>query len=186
MTDINVPSPKRATSYVWRLFMLIPAIALFGYGYWRHTQAPAGGTVTSIRATSKPGISGQVQDAYAGVMPTTADLYLVIHRDEGEPIKLQPFDDTPLGNGLTWPLDAPLSQDDIARVEVWDYNTIVKDKALDRIEFGDNAWTRDGQTFSIMLIGQHAEKPRWPLPLASVGAVLGAAVVLRFVWDQAL
>jgi hypothetical protein len=166
--------------------MLVPAIALAGYGYWRYVDVPTGGTVTAIRISSKGGISGQVQDAYAGVAPTTADLFLILALRDREPLRLKPFDNTPLGNGLTWPLDAPLQLEDVTRVEVWDHNPILKDKPLDRIELPGSLWSSEGQTFHVAMIGTHREPPRWALPLASVGGVLGAVVLLRFVWDQAL
>ena len=179
------PARPRATSYAWRLLMLVPAIVLASYGYWRHTDVPAGGTVSAIRIVSKGGISGQVQDAYAGVSPTTADLYLVLARKQGE-LRLPPFSDTPLGNGLEWPLDPPLELDDVTRVEVWDHNPILKDKPLDRIGLPGNVWVAEGQTFRVEMKGTREAPPRWAMPLAAVGGVLGAVVMLRFVWDQAL
>ena len=178
--------PQRATSYLWRLLMLVPAIALMAYGYWRYVDVPTGGEVTAIHLKSKGGISGQVQDAYAGVALTTADYYLVVARREGDPLRLEPFKDTPLGNGLTWPLEKPLQLEDITRVEVWDHNAILKDKAIDRIGLPGDVWSAEGQTFRVEMIGTHEKPPRWALPLASVGATLAAVVLLKFVWDQAL
>lgn len=184
---IPAAAPVRpATSYAWRLMMLIPAIALIAYGYWRRIDVPPGGTVMSIRLTSKSDLSGQVRDAYAGVMPTTADFYLKLVTPDGGELKLPPFEDTPLGNGLTWTLDKPIALDQIARVEVWDDNGMLPDKQLDRIEIPSNEWEIDGQTFHVRMNGQKLEAPRWATPLMSVGAVLGAVIVLRFVWDQAV
>lgn len=180
------PPIKPATSYAWRLLMLIPAIALLAYGYWRRVDVPPGGTVTSIRVTSKSNISGQVRDAYAGVSPTTADFYLVLATQDGGTTKLAPFKDTPLGNGLTWMLDTPMQSGDLARVEVWDDNALLSDKQLDRVELSADAWDVDGQTFHIRLNGSRLEPPLWATPLMAVGGVLGAVVILRFVWDQAL
>lgn len=181
---------RPAANYAWRLMMLIPAIALIAYGYWRYKDVPPGGTVTSIRLTSKTDLSGQVRDAYAGVSPTTADFYLKLFAPDGGELKLPPFDDTPLGNGLTWPLEKPIPLDDLARVEVWDDNSMLPDKQLDRIEIPTNdlanEWEIDGQTFHVRMNGSKLEPPRWATPLMGVGAVLFAVVLLRFVWDQAI
>jgi hypothetical protein len=189
MSDPAIPPvvPIRpAANYAWRLMMLIPAIALIVYGYWRYKDVPPGGTVTSIRLTSKADLSGQVRDAYAGVSPTTADFYLKLFLPDGSELKLQPFDDTPLGNGLTWTLDKPIPLDQIARVEVWDDNSMLPDKQLDRIEIPMSAWEIDGQTFHLRMNGSKLEPPRWATPLIGVGAMLFAVVLLRFVWDQAI
>lgn len=183
---IPAARPARATSYAWRLTMLIPAFVLAAYGYWRYVDHPTGGVVTSIRVSSKGGIAGQVQDAYASVSPTTADLYLVVVRRQGEALHLKPFNDTPLGNGLTWSLEAPLQLANVTRVEVWDHNAVLKDKEIDRIELPGDLWSADGQSFHVMMIGTHEQPPQWALPLAAIGATLGAVVVLRFVWDQAI
>ena len=189
-TTAAVARPVRpAANYTWRLLMLIPALALVAYGYWRYTDVSPGGDVTSIRLTSKENISGQVRDAYAGVLPTTADFFLILARRGAEPLRLETFEDTPLGNGLTWQLPAAMAMSDLVRVEVWDDNGLLSDKELDRIELpGDlaKAWEIDGQTFHVRLNGRRLDPPRWATPLMAVGGVLFAVVLLRFVWDQAI
>jgi hypothetical protein len=178
--------PRRSVNYTWRLLMLVPALALAGYGYYRHADVPAGGWVTGIRLTSKPDLAGQARDAYASVAPTTPDYYLVLHQRDGAQRKTEPFPDTPLGNGLTFDLAPPLALGELARVEVWDDNSLLRDKQLDRIELSGAQWTSSGQTYVIDLKGTAQTPPRWAMPLVAIGATLGAVVLLKFVWDQAL
>lgn len=183
------PAAHPAASYLWRLLLLVPAIALIAVGYWKRTSVPPGGQVSSVLLKSKEGISGQVRDAYAGVMPTTSDFYLSIVRKGGQTQRLETMNDTPLGNGLTWSFDKPISLDEIDRVEVWDDNGILSDKELDRVQIpGDlaNAWEIDGQTFHIRFGGNRLRPPDWAGPIIGVGSVLAAVVLLRFVWDQAI
>ena len=185
MSEPAKPIP-RATSYGWRLLMLVPAVLLCAYGYWRQIDVAPGGTVNSIRLTAKPDIAGQVRDAYASVDPRTSDYFLQVQKRDGGSLKTNVFGDTQLGNGLTWPLESPLSLGDVSRVEVWDHNSLLPDKQLDRVELDGMAWSATGQTYQVSLIGTRPEPPRWAMPLMAVGATLGAVVLLKFVWDQAL
>ena len=183
--EVVQPLP-RARSYVWRLLALIPAAVMLAIGGWAYTHPPAGGQVQSIRLATKSSLSGQARDAYDSVDPRTPDLYLKVSRTNSEAeIQLPPFNDTPVGNGLTFTLSRPTDLLSIGQISVWDEN-VLSDKQLDRIELSSGAWFGEGQTFRVDLYGIHPTPPDWALPLAAVGGTLALVVLLRFVWDQAL
>lgn len=187
-TPISNAAPlPRAKSHVGRLLMLVPAIAMLSIGLWTWKNPPPGGTVQSIRLATKAGLSGEARNAYDTVDPGTPDLYLIVKRRNDEPdITLPPFDDTPIGNGLTYSLPRATELSTIAQVSVWDRNTLRSDTQLDRIELDGTTWSAAGQTFQVDLYGIRRQPPDWALPIAAVGGVLGAIVLFRLVWDQAL
>jgi len=185
-TDTNRPvttsaHPRhRAASYIWRLLLLIPALAATGIGWWKYSDVPPGGTVTAVKLTTKPGPVGQVREAYDTVKPSTPDLYLKIFVP-GREVNTRTFTDQPIGNGVTWNLESPFSLLEIKKVEVWDDDAF-GDTQLDNVNM--EGWSAEGQTFRIELQGEHPRPPEWALPLASAGATLAAVILLRFVWDQ--
>jgi hypothetical protein len=124
---------------------------------------------------------GQAADAVANVDPATPDLYLKVTTAGGE-IDLPVRKDTPVGNGLTWELPSPQKVQDVQRVDVWDHNSIWKDKQFDRITLGD--WGADGQKFHIDLLGTKNVPPPWTIPVASAAGAIAGLVLLKFVWDQ--
>lgn len=178
------PLPSRArgaASYVWRLLLLIPALALAGVGWWKYADVPDGGTVTSIRLTTKPGPVGQFAEAKRQVRPSNPDLYLKLHL-QGTERNTTTFKDTPIGNGITWNLDSPVDVKAIRRIEVWD-DDLINDTLLDQMSLS-NEWSAEGGEFRLDLFGERPRAPEWALPTAAVGATLAAVVLLRFVWDQ--
>lgn len=178
--DTPQPTPRLAASYLWRLLVLIPAMAATGYGWLLYTNVPPGGTVNAIKLTNKPGPVGQVREVYDTIKPSTPDLYLKVFVP-GRSIQLRTFKNQPIGNGVTWHLEAPLNVLDVKKVEVWDDDTF-GDSQLDNINM--ESWITDGQTFRIELQGTRPSAPEWALPLAAAGATLAGVVLLRFVWDQ--
>ena len=177
---------RPARSMLWRLILLVPAIICGMWGYLAYSNVPTGGTVTSITLKTKSDIAGQTRDAYDSIDPGTADLYLQIKlKDQEEPLRLQTHKDTVIGSGQSWMLPTPRSLDQITMIEVWDDNTLLKNKQLDRIAI-NNVWIGEGQTFAVMLEGTHLGPPPWALPLLAAGATLAGIVLLKFVWDQAI
>ncbi len=181
-TPATAPPHRRAGSYIWRLLVLLAALAAAGYGWVMYTNVPPGGTVTAVKLTTKPGPVGQVREAYDTVKPTTPDLYLKLFVP-GREIKTRTFNNQPIGNGVTWNLESPFNVLDIKKVQVWDDDTF-GDSQLDNINM--DGWVAEGQTFRIELQGTHPTPPDWALPLVAAGTTLALVVLLRLVWDQVL
>ena len=177
------PGARAAASYAWRLLLLLPAAALLAVGWWKHVDVADGGTVQSIRVTTKPGPVGQFAEAKRQVRPSNPDLYLKLHL-QGIERTTRTFKDMPIGNGLVWNLDDPLDIKAIRRIEVWDDDTF-GDTLLDQVSIA-NTWSAEGGEFRIELLGARPAPPEWALPVAAVGATLCAVVLLRFVWDQVI
>lgn len=186
MTQSTDVSPvRKARSMLWRLVLLLPALVCAAWGYVAYAKVPSGGTVTSIGLKTKSDLSGQTRDAYDSVDPGTPDIYLVLKFRDETSLQLPTHQDTVIGSGLSWTLPTPRPLDQITSVEVWDDNTLLKNKQLDRVAI-NNGWTGTGQTFAITLEGIHPQPPQWALPLLVAGATLAGVVVLKFVWDQAI
>lgn len=137
--------------------------------------------MNAIKLTTRHDMVGQAADAVANVDPATPDLYLKVTLASGE-IELPVIKDTPIGNGLTWNLPAVQKLQDVQRVDVWDHNSMWKDKQFDRISLGD--WSADGQKYHIDLLGTRNAPPPWALPTATAAGAVAFVVLLKFVWDQ--
>lgn len=175
---------RPAASYLWRLLLLIPAGAMLAVGWVKYVDVPGGGTVQSIRVTTKPGPVGQFAEAKRQVRPSNPDLYLKLHL-QGIEKNTRTFKDMPVGNGLIWHLDDPIDVKAIRRVEVWDDDTF-GDTLLDQVSIAGGEWSAEGGEFRIELQGVRPQPPEWALPVAAAGATLCAVVLLRFVWDQVI
>ena len=173
--------PRRSRSYLFHLLVLIPALAVGAYAFYRHTTFEAGGTVSAIKLTTRHDMVGQAADAVANVDPATPDLYLKVTLASGE-IELPVRADTPIGNGLTWDLPTVQKLQDVQRVDVWDHNSMWKDRQFDRITLND--WSADGQKYHVDLLGQRNAPPPWALPTLSAAGAVALVVLLKFVWDQ--
>ena len=68
MCETRPPQPRRATTYLLRLLLLIPAGAMAALGWWKYSDVPTGGSVNAIKLTVKPGPVGQVREAYEGLV----------------------------------------------------------------------------------------------------------------------
>jgi hypothetical protein len=181
----DIRPPRRARSMLWRLVLLIPALVCAACGFAAYKNVPEGGTVTSISLKTRGDLSGQTRNAYDSVDPGTPDIYLKLQLRDESSFQLPAYKDTAIGSGLTWTLPTPRDLAQITMVEVWDDNTLLSNKQLDRVAI-NNTWAGEGQTFAITLTGTHPAPPPWALPLLVAGATLGGIVLLKFVWDQAI
>ena len=175
--------PPRARPYL-RLLWILPGLALLGAGLYKYYDVEDDGTVHTIQVTTKPGMVGQASEALRLISVGTPDLYLKIKTADGAQLRTFTHEDTPVGNGLKWALDKPLRMRDVREVEVWDEDA-VRDNFADRVSLG-SAWSAEGQTYRIELLGEKAQPPKWALPVAVGGGVVTLVVLLRFVWDQVI
>jgi hypothetical protein len=180
--ELRQPPVKRSRGY-WRLLLLLPGIFLLALGLFSFYNFPDGGTIDSIKLTTKPGLVGQASEAVKLIDPRNPDLYLKVFTTKSD-FKTRPYDDTPVGNGLVWSLHKPIALADIKKIEVWDSNSLMTDREEDNITMGD--WSAEGQRFHIDLLGKRNQPPPWALPLAVIGGAICGFVVLRFVWDQVI
>jgi hypothetical protein len=180
--ELRQPPVKRSRGY-WRLLLLVPGAFLLAFGLFNFYNFPEGGTIESIKLTTKPGLVGQASEAVKLIDPRNPDLYLKVFTTTSD-FKTKPYDDTPVGNGLVWSLRKPIALGDFKKIEVWDSNSIVKDREEDNITMGD--WSAEGQHYHIDLLGKRNQPPPWALPLAVIGGAICGFVVLRFVWDQVI
>lgn len=182
MTQTLPSRPRRARPYLG-LLLLIPAAVALWIGWSNYRTEPIGGTVDAVKLTTKQGFVGQAAEAVDNVKPETPDLYIQVFPKTGDKLVLPAFKNTPIGNGLTWNLPRKLALSEMDRVEVWDHNSVWKDREFDRITL-TNVWEADGQRFHVQLQGQAFEPPSWPMPLMVAGGVVAVLVMLKFVWDQ--
>ena len=182
MTQVLPRRAARARPYL-ALILLIPAGVVMWIGWNNWSNVPAGGTVQRVQVTTKQGIVGQAAEAVDNVKPATPDLYIQVFPRQGPKVVLPAYKDTPIGNGLVWQLPRQFELSEIDRVEVWDHNTVWKDKEFDRITMNDG-WDADGQRFHVQLQGEKLQPPGWALPTLVGGAVAAGLVLLKFVWDQ--
>ena len=175
--------PPRARTYL-RLLWAVPGIAMLVAGLYVYNDVEDNGVVEKIRLTTKPGIVGQASEAIRLVEMGNPDLYLRITiAGRSEPLTTEAYKDTPVGNGLDWPLDKPALMSNIRQVEVWDLD-LIRDSIKDRMTMG--TWSAEGQAYRVELLGRKYEPPRWALPTAIVGGVIVLLAFLRFVWDQVI
>jgi len=172
----------RARGY-WRLLLLVPGLLILGFGLFNFYNFPEGGSIDSIKLTTKPGLVGQASEAVTRIDPRNPDLYLKVFTTAGD-FKTRVYEDTPVGNGLVWSLRKPMALADVKKIEVWDSNSIVKDHEEDNITMGD--WSAEGQQYRIDLLGRRNQPPPWALPLVVIGGAICGFVILRFVWDQVI
>ena len=175
------PRAPRARPYL-RLLWIIPSAAILAVGLWAYLGVVPGGTVESIRLTTKPGPVGQASEALR-LVTSSPDLYLKVKAGD-EQITTETYKDRAIGNGLVWTLPRQYPLGRIGQIDVFDYRTLRSDKNIDHLTFGPGQWSAEGQLFRIDLQGKANEPPRWALPTLAVGATLTGLVILRFVWDQ--
>jgi hypothetical protein len=172
----------RARPYL-RLLWLIPSAAILAVGLYGYMNYEPGGTVESVKLTTKPGPVGQASEALR-LITSTPDLFLKVKtKVDKDAIKTQTYKDMAIGNGLVWSLPHQYKLGEIIMVDVWDEHTFRHDQNLDHIAM-NGQWWAEGQTFHLELLGKQNEPPKWALPTLTVGATLSGLVILRFIWDQ--
>lgn len=173
--------PPRARPYL-RLLWLIPGLTLLGVGLYAYYDVEDDGDVTMVQLSTKPGLVGQTSEALRLLQPGNPDLYLKVKFPEGEE-RTRTFKDTPIGNGLVFPLAKPARLRRIREVEVWDENPF-RDDFKDRVTL--QGWNAEGQFFRIDLLGTKDQPTGWALPVAAAGGAISLIALLRFVWDQVI
>lgn len=181
MTQTLPVRPRKARSYLLHLLLFIPALAATGYGLYEWWNVAPGGTVTAVKLTTKTGAVGQAAEAVANIEPGNPDLFLKVTA-EGATLELPARKDTPIGNGLTWELPRAFELGHVHRVEVWDYNSMWKNKQVDNITLV--GWHTDGQKYHVELIGKPYQPPHWAQPMTWAGAGVSFVLFMKFLWDQ--
>jgi hypothetical protein len=143
----------RARPYL-RLLWIFPTAAILLFGLWAYRNVEPGGTVESIKLTTKPGPVGQASEALR-LVTGTYDLYLKIKTAEGE-LKTDTYKDRAIGNGLIWPLSRQYRLHEVKEIDVFEARTIRSDKNLDHITL-NGQWSAEGQTFRIDLHARQGE-----------------------------
>jgi hypothetical protein len=174
--------PPRARPYL-RLLWLIPGLALLGVGLYKYYDVEDDGVVHTVQITTKPGPVGQAAEALRLVQTGNPDLYLKIKTAAPSELRTDKYKDTPIGNGLKWPVKSPLRMREVREVEVWDSN-VWRDDFIDRVAI--SGWTAEGQIFRVELLGDKFRPPDWALPVAAVGGMITLFALMRFVWDQVI
>jgi len=171
----------RARPYL-RLLWLIPSAAVLAVGLYGYMNYQPGGTVESIKLSTKPGPVGQASEALR-LITSTPDLYLKVKTTQDPHWQSPTYNNMAIGNGLIWSLPHQYKLSDVLSVDVWNEHTFRKDVNLDHITM-NGQWNAEGQTFRVELLGKENEPPKWALPTLAVGATLSGLVILRFIWDQ--
>lgn len=188
----NSPDPLRPLAPAARPFPIFPyflstllSLCVLGAGlamlFWMPDKTDLG-TVTEVRLTASQGIDiPKLEDVL-----DTPDYFVEIITELGA-IRSETFDDTPLGNGLSFKLPAPVRLADIREVKVWDENAMRKDSQVDRIDRPARAVK--GQKFQFALNGPTPSMPKERHIGRALTICGGAALllsILHFLRMQAL
>jgi hypothetical protein len=170
-----IPAPARRTPVaVWILTALAGIAIAAGAFLFRNTGE---GTVELIRVTRH----SMLPESLVG----TPDYYVILGvAGEGkEPITLQGYEDTPIGNGLDFKLPKPLALEEIAHIELLDEDTALDD-TKDRVDVRGRI--NRGLEYEFELIGPPSEKRTAAyITLGAGGALLATSAVL-FIRNHAL
>src|SRR5688500_15631278 len=135
----NAPDPIQPSAPPARSFPIFPyflstllSLCVLGAGlamlYWMPDRTDPG-TVTEVRLTGGQGIDiPKLEDVL-----DTPDYFVEVVTELGS-IRSEKFNDTPLGNGLSFKLPVPVGLADIREIKVWDENAMRKDSQVDRID----------------------------------------------------
>jgi hypothetical protein len=181
VTGAKARPVPRARPYL-RLLSLIPSAAILAAGLYGYMNYEPGGTVESIKLSTKPGPVGQASEALR-LITSTPDLYLKVKTSKDAEWKAPTYSNLAIGNGLIWPLPHQYKLNEMLAVDVWNEHTFRKDVNLDHVTM-NGQWSAEGQTFRVEMLGKANEPPKWALPTLAVGATLSGLVILRFIWDQ--
>lgn len=142
--------------------------------------------ISEAATLNKPG--GATESAIERLKRTLSkpDYYLVVVTDAGN-LTTEVYQNTPIGNGLTFhlPQKAPLSS--ISEVRVM-HDSLLTDPIVDRVDVSDSQ--HEGQLFMFQLQWYPTDSLRWEVPmvagwlLVGVGCLLVFSTVVRFVWQQ--
>ena len=110
------------------------------------------------------------------------DLYLILELDTG-PVELKRFEDSPIGNGLTWTLDPNVRRDLLREVTIWD-DDFMRDDCLDRVS--PSEWKVEGQRFVFEFTRRPSTMRPWLIGAAGVCGLMLVITGGLFVRDQVL
>lgn len=162
-----IPAPARRTpAAVWVLALLAAIAAVAGGVMLRNT---GDGTVDLIRVTRH----SMLPESFVG----TPDYYVKVGvKDAKEPITLEGYKDTHIGNGLDFKLPKPLELGSIAHVELLDED-MVSDDTLDRVDVRGRI--NRGLDYEFELIGPPSEKRTAAyVALGAGGALLATSAII--------
>jgi hypothetical protein len=170
-----VPAPARHTPVaVWVLAALAGVALAAGAVMLRNTGE---GTVELIRVSRH----SMLPESLVG----TPDYYVIVGvKGEGkEPITIEGYEDTPIGNGLDFKLPKPLALEEIAHVELLDEDTALDD-TKDRVDVRGR--TSRGLEYEFELIGPPSEKRTAAYVTLGAGGALLATSAILFIRSHAL
>jgi hypothetical protein len=183
-TPAPAPPPARPFPlFAYLLLALVSACVLAAglmLSLWMHGRDDPG-TVSDVRITAKGDIDMQKFEE----MLDTPDYYLELATDQGS-IRTKTFNDTRLGNGLTWKLPVPVPLSAIKELRVFDED-IRKDKMMDRISAPSRE--TNGEKFHFSLQGQippPSNERKIGLALAICGGAILLLTFLKFLRAQVL
>lgn len=193
MSETQEPSPptaKRFRVLPWWALVLAVALGAPG-GYLLYTSQPdsLAVTVTRVRIANSvtlanPSATAQEFVEKLKTLGSNPSLYLEIVVDGAdEPIKTAVRTDTPIGNGLTFDLPAPMPLRQLREVQVRDEGWF-SNKMIDRVDV--DAPAEQGQIFSFTMLSPDVDQPMppqrlWGWVLVIAAAAVGLVAVVRLV-----
>jgi hypothetical protein len=171
-----IPAPaRRAPFAVWIVAALAGVALAAGAFLFRSTGE---GTVELIRVSRH----SMVPESLLGGTP---DYYVIVgvKGEEKEPITLEGYEDTPIGNGLDFKLPKPLALEEIAHIELLDED-LASDDTRDRVDVRGRV--SRGLEYEFELIGPPSEKRTAAYVALGAGGALLATSAILFIRSHAL
>lgn len=126
-------------------------------------------TVSTIRIELRKYVDADVEGSKVDIprvisyLGNPNDLYLVIKKYDGDPIKLKTHWDTPIGNGLRWSVDPPVMMNEISEIHIKDADTF-SDDLVDRVIVDGRK--QSGEYFDVIMLAEplpgHGPAPATP------------------------
>lgn len=170
MKPVPQKPPARVSPGIWPALAVTMAILVLGIIL---LTVPVKETVDQVTLLKK-------QELMPSLWPSLdkPDYFLKIRLKGGKEVQTDAFDNTPIGNGLIWPIH-PVFLREMIEITVLDRN-IIQDEALDRVNV--NGRENTGMYYEIRLGGPHPKIRTIGLVLAIAGAaalILAVMLTLR-------
>ena len=182
-----MPSPPPAAPFPFFAYLLLALVcacvvaAGLALIFWS-PGANDPGTVSEVRITAKSSLDlSKIEE-----LLDTPDYYLELLTEQGA-IRSKTFEDTRLGNGLTFKLPVPVPLSAVKELKIWDEDTMRKDKQVDRVDRPTRQV--DGEKFHFALTGYIPPRThQWKigLALAICGGAIFLLTLLKFIRAQVL